>query len=165
MERKSTGGMHVGTSSVLVAFVLLCLVTFAGLSYLSASSDYRLSRQTADKTSEYYNAGSEADRRLSELDDIFREMAQGTSEASYFSALEDRFSTDEVYSFRTDGADHNLSFTTPVNDRQNLSVEIKLLFPASAQSPSFDITSYCVTVNSSWQDEIRDEIDEHGLLY
>ena len=165
MEKKSTGGMNVGTSSVLVAFVLLCLVTFAGLSFLSANSDYRLSRQTADKTTEYYTASTEADRRLAQLDDILTECAATNSEASYYEALADRFAADSDYTYQTEGDVHALSFIININERQDLNVILDVRYPTADDTRTFVIRSYSVVVNASWQDEIRDEIDENGLLF
>ncbi|MBQ7564326.1 MAG: hypothetical protein IJT16_10090 [Lachnospiraceae bacterium] len=163
MEKRQTGGMNVGTSSVLVAFVLLCLVTFAGLSFLSANSDYRLSLQTAEKTSEYYAASGEADRRLAELDTILTELAQGASESSYYQAVKDRFLGTIDYDYAEDGESYLLSFTEQVNNRQDLKVKLKLNYPTDGTAP-FSIESYTVVVNQSWQDEIASEIDENGLI-
>ncbi len=165
MEKRQTGGMNVGTSSVLVAFVLLCLVTFAGLSFLSANSDYRLSRQTADKTTEYYAAAEKADRRLSEIDDILMEIAGESSESAYYDRADERFSDSEDISVRTEEEGRFLSFIIAINDRQDLSVKLKLRYPDSGDNRTFEIADYTVVVNSSWQNEMRDEIDENGLLF
>ena len=167
MGKKNTGGMNIGTSSVLVAFVLLCLVTFAGLSFLSANSDYRLSRQTADKTTEYYKAGLEADRRLAELDGIFSSYAAAASESSYYRELEDRFADSLDYTWKNDETNgvRPLSFLVNINERQDLNVVLSILYPSSADERCFDIQSYSVVVNSSWQDELRDEIEENGLMF
>ena len=42
MKKKFTGGVNVGTGSILVTFVLLCLVTFAALTYQERSVLQRL---------------------------------------------------------------------------------------------------------------------------
>ena len=167
MGKKNTGGMNIGTSSVLVAFVLLCLVTFAGLSFLSANSDYRLSRQTADKTTEYYKAGLEADRRLAELDGILSSYAAAASESSYYRELGEQFGDSHDYTWKNDEANgiRTLSFLVNINERQDLSVVLNVLYPSSGDGRCFDIQSYSVIVNSSWQDELKDEIEENGLMF
>ena len=53
-NKKHSGGINIGTSSILVTFVLLALVTFAALSYMSARSDYVLSKEHADRTASVY---------------------------------------------------------------------------------------------------------------
>ena len=167
MGKKNTGGMNIGTSSVLVAFVLLCLVTFAGLSFLSANSDYRLSRQTADKTTEYYKAGLEADRRLAELDGILSSYAAAASESSYYRELGEQFGDSHDYTWKNDEANgiRTLSFLVNINERQDLSVVLNVLYPSSGDGRCFDIQSYSVIVNSSWQDELKDEIEHYESEY
>lgn len=45
MEKSRKPILGVGTSSILLIFVLLCMITFAVLSLVSARSDYRLSQK------------------------------------------------------------------------------------------------------------------------
>ncbi len=165
MEKKQTGGMNVGTSSVLVAFVLLCLVTFAGLSFLSANSDYRLSRQTADKTTEYYEAASRADRRLAELDELLAEMADRKDKSGYLKEAYEYFSNDPDMTVSTSGDVTSAGFIVNINERQDLSVTLNLRYPSSDDKRTFEIEDYSVVVNSSWQNETLDEIDENGLMF
>ncbi len=64
MKKKTTFGLNVGASSILVIVVILCLVCFAGLSVASANADYQLSLKLANRTSDYYEACSQAHRAL-----------------------------------------------------------------------------------------------------
>ena len=43
MNKQKKGFIHIGFSSILMVFTMLCLVTFATLSLITANSDYRLS--------------------------------------------------------------------------------------------------------------------------
>lgn len=49
-------GFNMGTSFMLVIFILICLVVFAVLSLVSATADYRMSKNIAEHTQDYYNA-------------------------------------------------------------------------------------------------------------
>lgn len=51
---------NFGFSSILLAFVMLCIVTFSALSLLTANADYKLSKKVADKTAAYYQAEEKA---------------------------------------------------------------------------------------------------------
>ena len=53
-ERKKFGFVNIGTASLLVVFLTLCLVAFAMLSLSSAKNDYEFSRKLADRTTAYY---------------------------------------------------------------------------------------------------------------
>ena len=50
MNKKRPMAFNIGTSSILIVFVLLCLATFAALSLVSANADYRLSTALAERT-------------------------------------------------------------------------------------------------------------------
>lgn len=65
---KKRGGIHVGVSSLLLIFLVLALVSFAVLSLASASSDLKLSRRYAERTSGYYNACAQAQDFIAEAD-------------------------------------------------------------------------------------------------
>ena len=41
MNKQKKGFIHIGFSSILMVFTMLCLVTFATLSLITANSDYR----------------------------------------------------------------------------------------------------------------------------
>ncbi len=69
-------GLNIGASSILVVFIVLCLVTFAVLSLVSANADYKLSKRVADRTTSYYLATSEAQKQLGEMADAPRDMEE-----------------------------------------------------------------------------------------
>jgi len=67
-RKKSSAGFGTGSTSILLIFVLLCLVIFASLSLVSANSDQKLSQKLAARTQAYYAACNEAERALAALD-------------------------------------------------------------------------------------------------
>ena len=48
--------MNMGTVSILTIFIVLCMVTFATLSFISTNKDAAFTRQIADRTTAYYAA-------------------------------------------------------------------------------------------------------------
>ncbi|MCR5735892.1 MAG: hypothetical protein K6G22_14925 [Lachnospiraceae bacterium] len=155
--KKVTGGMNVGTSSVLSAFVILCLVTFAGLSFLSANTDNLLSRQSAAKTKEYYNTCADADTRLAELEKDLKDIAKESSdESDYFKKISDRYSSDKFYEYSEEDDEKTISYILSVNERQNLHVKIKLNYPGLGNYSVFDVDTYRVEANPDWKDTSDD---------
>lgn len=59
-EKRTFGFLNIGTASLLVVFLTLCLVSFAMLSLSSAKSDYEFSKKLAQKTTAYYEEKSAA---------------------------------------------------------------------------------------------------------
>lgn len=68
MKTKRKFKMGVGMSSMLMIFVVLCLTTFAVLSYVTANADAKLTQKAEQKVTAYYTADSEAQRLIGELD-------------------------------------------------------------------------------------------------
>lgn len=62
-----TPGLNVGFSSVLVTFVLLCLITFATLSLVTVRSDCVLTDSSAERIDAYYKAYGESQELLSDI--------------------------------------------------------------------------------------------------
>lgn len=120
MKRKKRGsypGIQIGTSYLLVIFVILCLVTFATLSLSSAKRDQSYSQQLAGRETAYCEANAKAAQIMAQI------MAQ----------IDDAFAKeDPVFVIRQiegvtaeeDGANLDISYVVPVTDSQNLEVEI-----------------------------------------
>lgn len=68
-NRQKPGGsiISTGVTSVVLIFVMLSLLTFSVLSLVSAQADLRLSRKSADRTTDYYEAENRANAILTGL--------------------------------------------------------------------------------------------------
>ncbi|MBQ8821099.1 MAG: hypothetical protein IJZ82_00475 [Lachnospiraceae bacterium] len=128
MSKKREFRVNVGTSSILLIFVVLCLVAFATLSIVSANADYKLSRKVADRTTAYYAATNQAESYIASIDQTLQNV--------YFSA-----ESEEAY-FSTVG--HSKSYLVPISDLQSLSIKLDILYPASEEEPFYRITSWQV---------------------
>ena len=93
MKKKTSRPLlTTGTSTLLLIFVSLCLLTFAVLSFLSARADQNLSRKTAERTSAYYEACNQAEDRLGETDQMLEKLWQETAnKKAYFQAVRETF--------------------------------------------------------------------------
>lgn len=71
-DRSSKGSsfqtVNGGISLFLLTFIILCLVSFAALSIVSARADARLTEKYRQQTEYYYGARNEAQKFLQELD-------------------------------------------------------------------------------------------------
>ena len=59
--------ISTGTTSIVLIFVMLSLLTFAVLSLVSAQANLRLSRKSAERTTAYYEAENAANDILTDL--------------------------------------------------------------------------------------------------
>lgn len=116
MKKKKRGsypGIQIGTSYLLVIFVILCLVTFATLSLSSAKRDQSYSQQLASRETAYCEANAKAAQIMAQIDDAF------AKEDPVFAIRQIEGVTAEE-----DGANLDISYVVPVTDSQNLEVEI-----------------------------------------
>ena len=60
--------IHSGTASILLIFIILCLVSFSLLSVSSANADMKLSRKLADRSTSYYGAVAQAEKFIADTD-------------------------------------------------------------------------------------------------
>ncbi|MGC4020345.1 MAG: hypothetical protein QM793_14725 [Muricomes sp.] len=90
-KKKQLPIVNIGSSSLLVVFLVLCLVTFATLSLSSAKSDYNFSKKLAERRTEYYQASGKAQLLLDSIDKILSETYQNST-LPYYSEAEKRLS-------------------------------------------------------------------------
>ena len=72
MKQKGSFRISIGTSSIVMIFVVLCLTVFAVLSFISADADFRLTERTADSTGYYYKADAEMQAAIAKVDALLK---------------------------------------------------------------------------------------------
>lgn len=132
MNNKKRYGISVGSSSILIIIVILCLVCFAGLSIVSATADYRLSSRLAERTTSYYEASSLAHEKLAALDQAFQLIYQeSATEEEYLKKIKESYAD-------------SLTFSYPVSDTQALSVSVLPVYPESETGSFFQVSCFRV---------------------
>ena len=140
MKKKTSRPLlTTGTSTLLLIFVSLCLLTFAVLSFLS--------------TSAYYEACNQAEDRMGEADQMLEKLWQETAnEKAYFQAVRETF---EDMDF--DEESHMLSFSVPLADTQVLAVTLKLRTPEPG-STFYTITGWKTINTAGWTADTRQNV-------
>lgn len=132
MKGKKRYGLNIGTSSILIIIVILCLVCFSGLSITSANADYRLSKRLADRTTAYYDACNQAQSSLCMISEALKDLYQESSSKEDYEnkikrSLQDLF-----------------IFSYPINENQILQVSVSPLYPDTAEGDFIEITGWQV---------------------
>lgn len=161
MEKKHSGGINIGTSSILVTFVLLALVTFAALSYMSARSDYVLSKEAADRTASYYDANRMAEIYLANIEALLsKHMREVADEKEYIDGVDRLFAdNDNIKVSDGENGEKTLSYTVAVTNGQNLYVMLTVHYPTAADDRLFLIDKWTTNVNREWLENVK-ESDE-----
>ena len=127
----------IGSSSILVMFVILCLVSFATLSIVSANADNKLSSKVLDRTTAYYMACNQAEQNLALLDQTLLSLYKSCStEDAYFEA-----------------AGHEKSYLIPISDLQSLKVSVTIHYPATDTETFYTIDAYRVIITGDLEYE------------
>ncbi|MCR4764510.1 MAG: hypothetical protein K5696_13370 [Lachnospiraceae bacterium] len=114
MKHESRFGAHIGTSSLLLIFMTLALVSFGSLSLAGAQADERLSDKLAEHTVQYYSAAHEAEAFVAVTDAKLRAArSASTDEADYLARTAELASETVI----------------PINDTQSLCVSLDFRYP------------------------------------
>ena len=93
MNKKKFSVTNIGSISLLMIFIILCMVTLAALSLSSAASEANSSQKFADHNTKYYQASNQAEETLDIIDGILSESYTVSSDSTaYFSEVESRLS-------------------------------------------------------------------------
>ena len=151
MQRKkrpdSMPGFQIGTSYLLVIFIILCLVTFAALALSGALRDQSYSQVLAKHQTEYAAAGTQASALLAQIDEA---LESETPEP----ALEALAGTVPAISVSVERQNaerpvFEITALIPVSDSQNLQLTVS----ADAASHTRRITAWRETAVSGWEEK------------
>lgn len=120
-KRKHSGVINIGTASMIVILIGLNFAVLAALAVASAQNDYRLSKELAKHTTAYYNASNQAVKRAADTEALFESRNEEGLAA----------------------------FSVPVNDRQNL--EVDLVFGESKDD--YEITRWQIVNSADWESD------------
>jgi hypothetical protein len=95
--------MNIGTASMIVILIGLSFAILAALAISSARNDYNLTKELADHTKSYYDATSEAERKLSDIEALYEERDE--SDRTYFAVEMGNGQELDVAVHFADGAD------------------------------------------------------------
>lgn len=139
MKRKQIFGVNVGSSSILLIFIVLCLVSLAVLSLASTTTDYRLSQKVSERQIAYYDACSNAEHDLATTDQIFYHFSRSCSEEEFINHF------DPAY-----------TYIYPISDIQSLIVTI---------TPSYTPIGHHFYQITRWQTVVNKDLDYDTTLH
>lgn len=165
-EKAQTSFVNIGSASLLVIFLILCLVTFAILSLSSAKSDYSFSERLAVHKTEYYEASSRAEEILDEIDRVLAEQAsscygdKGSNlpASSLFASYTQEISKvldesrlqDCLISCETTEESLRISYKVPAGEKQALQVELEVTDP-KVQEFYYQVLAWKLVTTQSWE--------------
>lgn len=155
-DKNQSSFTAIGSSSLLVVFLVLCLATFAILSLSSAKSDYSFTERLAKHKSDYYKASSQAEYTAAAIDSLLENTYKSKSmtQEEYLDALNPVLLTYEAVplSYSTQDNVPVISYQIPVDDRQILLVELKVTNPKES-SNYYEVQTWKITSSQEWKSD------------
>ena len=132
-DLKKRSFSNFGFSTILIAFVMICIVTFSVLSLLTASADYKLSQKVAQKSTSHAKAEYAAYEVLAQIDTVLKNSYVHCPDKSDYRAQ-------AVSDLRQYVADHQtlqiqidssgkITFQTTVDPNETLQVALQVCSP------------------------------------
>lgn len=132
-HQKTRINLNLGSSSLLLIFVVLSLVSFSVLSLSTALADKSLTQKNVDKSTNYYSACDAAQKYLEEYDNRFIEVYKTCkNKEEYVSSCEALFSP----------------IIIPVSEYHSLQVIIVPNYPENENDSFYKITSWQTVISS-----------------
>lgn len=146
-------GINVGSSSILMIFVLLCLVTFSTLSLVSANADYKLTAKTVESVSGYYEADAKAELLLASIDEKLIGIAKDASSGRRFGPeiLSETLSGLNGVTVTQQDEELLIGFQVNIDDRRALQVSLRPVFPLRETEKRYTIAAWQVIQTAEWE--------------
>lgn len=145
---------NIGSVTLMMIFIVLCMVSFAALSLSTAASDYQASQRSAKHVKEYYQASNQTEETLVSVDEVLSDAYQHTTDASsYFSRIRSDYADNSDFTLTEDNGKLVISYQTSLNNKQALTTSLQVQYPskdASENDSFYKIISWQVVSTTEW---------------
>ena len=148
MKNKHQLPLGIGISSILLIFVILCLLTFAVLSLVSANADYKLVKKNNTHTHEVYEAENLANEQINLIDSILETTYQSSNSSDYLEQVQQNLTSLDGISFPSKD---QFAFEMKVNEHQNLQVVLLLNSEIKKGDSFYQIETWKLTNTQAWE--------------
>jgi len=154
-EKAPAPFFNIGASSLLVIFLILCLVTFAILTLTSAKSDADFAEKLAHHKTNYYVACNTAESTLDEIDAVLADAWQLSDTAAVFTEIETQLTalnSREQLQLSMDftQSEPTVSYAVAIDDKQNLCVTLTLAAAPAKGEAYYRISQWQVQSSGEW---------------
>jgi hypothetical protein len=145
---------NYGFSSILLTFVMICILTFSALALISANSDWQLSQKAAANNTAYFSAEKEATLALARIDNALAvSFADSADEISYYDQVKETVPKLCGGDFEETSAGYELSYEVPVQDGLTLHVRLSICYPDRTAQNFYQILEWKTVHESSYVED------------
>ncbi len=139
MVKKKYSGVGVGSTSIIMIFVVLCLTAFSILSFSSSDVGNKMANKTKEQTIHFYEAENKANLTLQNIDEVLFSAASNPAERDGVI-----ISLSNIYGVKVfKQADYlTVSYDVPITETRYLAVELKVPLDLSQGGKRYEITKW-----------------------
>ena len=120
-NRRTNVSVGMGGTLIITVFVVLCLMIFASLSFVTAYSDLKISKKAQEITADYYNIHGNAEEKLAEISDVLYDIDINEEKDKVLRKLSD------IDGVRVDEENSTLQYEVLGSKNQKISVDLNIL--------------------------------------
>ena len=148
--KKQSSFSSIGITSLVLIFVMLCLLTFSVLSLVTARADLRLSQKNAERTSAYYDAENRANDVLLSVISCIEEYKDSPDASVFYQKLRERLDGQNGILFT--GAD-SLEYEVLLDKEQLLSVSLEISYETYDDGSHYRILAWNTVSTHEWESD------------
>lgn len=158
-NKQQSSFVNIGSSSLLIIFLILCLATFAILSISSAKSDYSFSERLAGRKAQYYDASAAASQILDDIDSKLEALAMEDPNGGKTAYMDQVISA--FHETKVDGVtllcrsikdETIISYQIPTGEKQVLDIQLRIT--DYTRNPTYyEIKSWHVISTDNWEND------------
>lgn len=152
-DKQQSSFVNIGSSSLLIIFLILSLVTFAILSLSGAKSDYSFSQRLANHKTAYYEASNQAERILGQIDEaLISCSASCEKQASYAVAVSEALDGQQLEGIPIQAEEGSITFSVPMEGDQALLVKLEVTDYITAET-YYTIKTWQIISTKAWESD------------
>lgn len=134
-KKQSFPVSNIGSVTLLMIFIIVCMVAFAALSVSTASSDYRSAERTAAHTKAYYQASNKAEETFAFVAGSLKSLyLKSADEDTFLQNVKTFFTQTDGITPSEDSLGLHLSYQTKMDENQDLMTDLLVLYPQGTNS-------------------------------
>lgn len=140
---------NFGFSTILLAFTMICIITFSVLALITANSDYLLSKKVATNNSTYYEVEEVIYSKIESIDKTLGGCYNSTNSIDdYFSRVQEELANYQGQLYYKD-TDLFYQFNQKLSDTQKIEVTLQIEYPNVSTANFYEIKQWQTITDTS----------------
>lgn len=119
MKKNKVYNLGIGTTSILIIFIVVCLTILSVLSYMVTNTDYKVTNTKKEYNMMYHEADSKAIDKMAQIDDVLYKIA---SKNMKFNEVKAKMLLANIDGIEVDYSSNEISYDIHVRNNAYISV-------------------------------------------